>query len=45
MVEGTGAEHNAYAQVEIDAQGTIRVEGFRNQNAYRWTGGDSAAAR
>lgn len=45
MVEGTGAENSGYAQVEIDAQGTIRVQGFRNQSAYRWAAGKPTATR
>ena len=36
MVEGSGAESSGYATVEIDAPGSIRVHGFREQESYEW---------
>lgn len=36
MVEGSGAENNGYATVDVDASGNIKVHGFRKQKAYAW---------
>jgi predicted phosphodiesterase len=36
MVEGSGAENNAFSVMEITADGTIKIEGFRRQADYRW---------
>lgn len=36
MVEGSGAENNAYAAVDLEDDGSIRVHGFRKQRAYDW---------
>ncbi|MCA9140634.1 MAG: metallophosphoesterase [Planctomycetales bacterium] len=36
MVEGSGKENNGYSLMEIDPDGTIRLDGFRNQADYRW---------
>lgn len=36
MVEGSGAENNGYSLLSLDAEQTIRVEGFRKQTAYCW---------
>jgi predicted phosphodiesterase len=36
MVEGSGAENNGYATVDLDRSGSIRVHGFRQQKDYRW---------
>lgn len=36
MIEGSGAENNGYSLVDLAADGTIRVEGFRKQRDYRW---------
>jgi len=36
MVEGSGPENSGYALVDLTADGTIRVSGFRNQSDYRW---------
>jgi alkaline phosphatase len=36
MIEGSGAENNGYSTVDIQADGTITVAGFRKQKAYRW---------
>ena len=36
MVEGSGPESSGYALVDLTADGTIRVSGFRNQSDYRW---------
>ena len=37
MVEGTGAERNGYSVMSILPDSTIRLNGFREQAAYRWT--------
>lgn len=36
MVEGSGAENNGYALLEIEPNGTIHVKGFRKQQTYDW---------
>jgi predicted phosphodiesterase len=36
MVEGSGAENNAYSVMEIARDGTIHFTGFRKQKAYDW---------
>ncbi len=36
MVEGSGADNNGYSTVDVRADGTITVAGFRRQKAYRW---------
>ncbi|MBI1348921.1 alkaline phosphatase [bacterium] len=36
MVEGTGAENNGYARLDIDSTGTLRVTGFHKQSSYAW---------
>ena len=36
MVEGSGAENNGYATVDLDHSGSIRVHGFRQQKDYEW---------
>lgn len=36
MVEGSGEENNGYALVDLAADGTIRVRGFRKQRDYDW---------
>jgi alkaline phosphatase len=36
MVEGSGAENNGYSLLDLLADGTIRVRGFRRQESYRW---------
>ncbi len=36
MVEGSGAENNGYALLEIESDGTIHVKGFRKQQTYDW---------
>jgi alkaline phosphatase len=36
MVEGSGAESNAYSRLEIFAGDLIRVQGFRKQQGYEW---------
>jgi len=38
MVEGSGVDRNAYSLMSLDASGTIRVEGFRKQASYDWSG-------
>lgn len=39
MVEGSGAEQNAYCVVSLREDGTIAVQGFRQQASYEWPGG------
>ena len=39
MVEGSGAENNAYAVMDLFADGSIRIAGFRQQQDYRWISG------
>tara|TARA_R110002096_G_scaffold147671_2_gene307600 strand:+ start:1692 stop:2396 length:705 start_codon:yes stop_codon:yes gene_type:complete len=36
MVEGSGAENNGYATMDLYANGTIRITGQRNQQNYDW---------
>jgi len=36
MVEGSGQENNGYSILEIDAQGTLRLTGFRKQKSHQW---------
>ncbi|MCA9134005.1 MAG: metallophosphoesterase [Planctomycetales bacterium] len=36
MVEGEGAENNGYSLLRLDAQGTIQLDGFRQQADYCW---------
>jgi len=36
MVEGSGAKNNAYSTMDLFADGTIRITGFRQQEAYDW---------
>lgn len=36
MVEGTGPESNGYSRLDIHADGTLAVTGFRRQKSYRW---------
>jgi predicted phosphodiesterase len=36
MVEGSGMENNGYSIVDLVADGTIRVSGFRKQSDYHW---------
>lgn len=36
MVEGDGAENSGYCLVDLAADGTIRVDGFRKQRDYHW---------
>ncbi len=37
MVEGSGAENNGYSTMDIFADGTIRIKGFRKQKNYDWS--------
>lgn len=39
MVEGSGAENNGYSVMSLQANGTIRVTGYRNQKNYDWARG------
>ena len=36
MVEGAGAENNGYSMMDVFADGTIRLTGFRSQKNYEW---------
>lgn len=37
MVEGSGSENNGYSTMDIFADGTIRITGFRKQQNYDWS--------
>lgn len=37
MVEGSGSENNGYSTMDIFADGTIRISGFRKQQNYEWS--------
>ena len=39
MVEGAGAENSGYSTVDLQADGTITVTGFRKQKGYDWKAG------
>lgn len=36
MIEGTGVENNGYSLLDLLADGTIRLKGFRKQAKYEW---------
>jgi alkaline phosphatase len=36
MVEGSGEEQNGYSVVNLYADGSIKIEGFRQQRNYEW---------
>lgn len=36
MVEGTGPDNNGYSRLDIAADGTIHLTGFRKQKSYQW---------
>ena len=36
MIEGSGEENNGYSTVDVFADGTIRLTGFRKQQTYKW---------
>lgn len=36
MVEGSGADNNAYSTLNLHDDGTLRIEGFRKQKPYIW---------
>ena len=36
MVEGAGAENNGYSVMDVSADGTIRLSGFRKQKSHLW---------
>ncbi len=36
MVEGSGAENNGYSTLAIQADGSMRLTGFRRQKRYEW---------
>ncbi len=33
MIEGSGPEHSSYALVDVDSQGTIKIQGFRQADS------------
>ena len=35
MIEGSGAEHNAYALMSVFKDGSLKLEGFRQQKSYQ----------
>jgi alkaline phosphatase len=37
MVEGSGIENNGYSTMDLFADGTIRITGFRKQKKYEWS--------
>lgn len=37
MVEGSGLENSGYSTMDVFADGSIRVAGFRQQKKYEWT--------
>ena len=37
LVEGSGAENNSYAMVDILPGDAIRITGFRQQKSYSWS--------
>lgn len=37
MVEGTGKENNGYSTLDVFADGSLHIDGFRNQADYEWT--------
>lgn len=37
MVEGSGADNNGYSTMDVFADGTIRIAGFRQQKTYEWS--------
>lgn len=37
MVEGAGPENSGFSTLELFADGTLRLNGFRKQGSYRWT--------
>ena len=36
MVEGSGAENNSYAMLDLWEDGSLRLTGFRKQKDYQW---------
>lgn len=40
VVEGAGHQNNAYALMDLHADGTIRIDGFRKQQDYDWPSTD-----
>ena len=37
MVEGSGARNNGFSTMDISADGTIRISGYREQKSYKWS--------
>ena len=36
MIEGSGVSHNGYSVMKLSDDGSIRLDGFRNQGGYQW---------
>jgi len=36
MIEGTGAENNSYSILDVRADGSLQLHGYRRQQGYRW---------
>jgi len=36
MIEGSGVSHNGYSVMKLSDDGSIRLDGFRNQGDYQW---------
>ncbi len=36
MIEGTGKENNGFSLVDVQEDGTLRLQGFRKQSNYEW---------
>tara|TARA_Y100000588_G_C14256246_1_gene925596 strand:+ start:1906 stop:2787 length:882 start_codon:yes stop_codon:yes gene_type:complete len=36
MIEGSGVSHNGYSVLKLSDDGSIRLDGFRNQGDYQW---------
>lgn len=36
MIEGSGVSHNGYSVMKLSNDGSIRLDGFRNQGDYQW---------
>lgn len=39
VVEGSGAENNGYGMMHLFRDGSVRIEGFREQKSYAWADG------
>ncbi len=39
MIEGSGADNNSYSTLDLHADGTLKLSGFRKQANYKWKSG------